>query len=128
MTSALGLCCHLLADILILKLLLSHLNRAQYEGGYKWRDSKKPHTIIGAMVPGPEKLDGFYDVCTIYNYTEPTIAGNVGLVAALVALSVGCATEETLPAFGYRFDEDDMKDAKEMLGEISGKVFAHAKT
>ncbi|GKA32869.1 endoglucanase 25-like protein [Tanacetum coccineum] len=93
---------------------------ARYEGGYKLRDSNKPHTIIGEMVAGPEKLNGFYDVCTIYNYTEPTIAGNVGLVAALVALSVGCATEETLPAFGYRFDEDDMKDAKEMLGELSG--------
>ncbi|GJY06812.1 cellulase, partial [Tanacetum coccineum] len=118
-TSALGLCCHLLADTLILKLLLSHSNRARYEGGYKWRDSNKPYTIIGAMVAGPEKLDGFYDVRTIYNYTEPTIAGNIGLIAALVALS-GCATKETLPSFGAdQFDEDDLKDAKEMSGKIS---------
>ncbi|GKC19769.1 hypothetical protein Tco_1021919, partial [Tanacetum coccineum] len=68
---------------------------------------------------GPEKLDGLYDVRTIYNYTEPTIAGNIGLVAALVALS-GCATKETLPSFGAdQFDEDDLKDAKEMSGKIS---------
>ncbi|MFS7978803.1 putative cellulase [Helianthus anomalus] len=66
-------------------------NKVKYncKGGYKWRDSKKPnpHTIIGAMVAGPDKHDGFHDVRTNYNYTEPTLAGNAGLVAALVALS-----------------------------------------
>ncbi|KAD6795513.1 hypothetical protein E3N88_06409 [Mikania micrantha] len=36
---------------------------------------------------GPDKHDGFHDVRTNYNYTEPTLAGNAGLVAALVALS-----------------------------------------
>nr|GEW16184.1 endoglucanase 25-like [Tanacetum cinerariifolium] len=66
-------------------------NKVKYncKGGYKWRDSRKPnpHAIIGAMVAGPDKHDGFHDVRTNYNYTEPTIAGNAGLVAALVALS-----------------------------------------
>ncbi|XP_026433542.1 endoglucanase 25-like, partial [Papaver somniferum] len=59
------------------------------EGGWKWRDTKKPdpNTIIGAMVGGPDKHDGFRDVRSSYYYTEPTLAGNAGLVAALVALS-----------------------------------------
>ncbi|CAL9100014.1 unnamed protein product [Musa acuminata var. zebrina] len=59
------------------------------KGGWKWRDTKKPNpnTIIGAMVAGPDKHDGFHDIRTNYNYTEPTLAGNAGLVAALVALS-----------------------------------------
>ncbi|MED6193714.1 hypothetical protein PIB30_022010 [Stylosanthes scabra] len=58
-------------------------------GGWKWRDSKKPNpnVIVGAMVGGPDKLDGFNDLRSNYNYTEPTLAGNSGLVAALVALS-----------------------------------------
>uniref|UniRef100_A0A7N0TY01 Endoglucanase n=1 Tax=Kalanchoe fedtschenkoi TaxID=63787 RepID=A0A7N0TY01_KALFE len=43
--------------------------------------------LVGAMVVGPDKHDGFRDVRSNYNYTEPTIAGNAGLVAALVALS-----------------------------------------
>jgi endoglucanase len=59
------------------------------KGGWKWRDSKKPNpnTIVGAMVAGPDRHDGFKDVRTNYNYTEPTLAGNAGLVAALVSLS-----------------------------------------
>ncbi|RZC66016.1 hypothetical protein C5167_009708 [Papaver somniferum] len=66
-------------------------NKIKYtcEGGWKWRDTKKPdpNTIIGAMVGGPDKHDGFRDVRSSYYYTEPTLAGNAGLVAALVALS-----------------------------------------
>ncbi|KAJ4764664.1 Endoglucanase [Rhynchospora pubera] len=63
------------------------------KGGWKWRDSKKPNpnTLVGAMVAGPDRHDGFKDVRTNYNYTEPTLAGNAGLVAALVSLS-GVAT------------------------------------
>ncbi|KAJ8484586.1 hypothetical protein OPV22_017071 [Ensete ventricosum] len=59
------------------------------KGGWKWRDTEKPNpnTIVGAMVAGPDRHDGFRDVRTNYNYTEPTLAGNAGLVAALVALS-----------------------------------------
>lgn len=66
-------------------------NRVKYncKGGWKWRDTNKPNpnTLVGAMVAGPDKNDGFRDVRTNYNYTEPTLAGNAGLVAALVALS-----------------------------------------
>nr|GMD47348.1 endoglucanase 25-like [Ipomoea batatas] len=66
-------------------------NKIKYKctGGWKWRDSKKPNrnTIVGAMVAGPDKDDDFHDVRSYYNYTEPTLAGNAGLVAALVALS-----------------------------------------
>ncbi|KAF3965682.1 hypothetical protein CMV_010145 [Castanea mollissima] len=58
-------------------------------GGWKWRDTSKPNpnTLVGAMAAGPDKHDGFHDVRTNYNYTEPTLAGNAGLVAALLALS-----------------------------------------
>lgn len=66
-------------------------NKVKYncKGGWKWRDTKKanPNTIVGAMVAGPDRHDGFQDVRTNYNYTEPTLAGNAGLVASLVALS-----------------------------------------
>ncbi|KAL5704771.1 cellulase [Ranunculus cassubicifolius] len=66
-------------------------NRVKYncKGGWKWRDSSKPNPniLVGAMVAGPDRMDGFRDVRTNYNYTEPTLAGNAGLVAALVALS-----------------------------------------
>lgn len=66
-------------------------NRVKYncKGGWIWRNRNKPNpnTIVGAMVAGPDKNDGFRDVRTNYNYTEPTLAGNAGLVAALVALS-----------------------------------------
>ncbi|PKU77418.1 endoglucanase 10 [Dendrobium catenatum] len=57
--------------------------------GWKWRDTKKPnpYTLVGAMVAGPDRHDGFKDERTNYNYTEPTLAGNAGLVAALVSLS-----------------------------------------
>lgn len=59
------------------------------KGGWKWRDTKKPNPniIVGAMVAGPDHHDGFKDVRKNYNYTEATLAGNAGLVAALVALS-----------------------------------------
>ncbi|KAJ4838636.1 hypothetical protein Tsubulata_004229 [Turnera subulata] len=64
------------------------------KGGLKWRDSRKkdPNTIVGAMVAGPGKRGYFRDYRADYNYTEPTIAGNAGLVAALVALSGGNAS------------------------------------
>lgn len=59
--------------------------------GYKWRDSPNPnpHVLTGAMVGGPDKFDRFNDARNNYNQTEPTIAGNAGLVAALIALSNG---------------------------------------
>ncbi|KAL3654006.1 Endoglucanase 12 [Castilleja foliolosa] len=58
-------------------------------GGWRWRDAKSsnPNTITGAMVGGPDRFDKFRDVRTNYSYTEPTVAGNAGLVAALVSLT-----------------------------------------
>ena len=58
-------------------------------GGWKWRDSRNPNpnNITGAMVGGPDQFDQFRDVRSNYSYTEPTLAGNAGLVAALVSLT-----------------------------------------
>ncbi|XVF40843.1 hypothetical protein PTKIN_Ptkin01aG0149000 [Pterospermum kingtungense] len=58
-------------------------------GGWKWRDTPNanPHNITGAMVGGPDRFDHFRDVRTNYNYTEPTLAGNAGLIAALASLT-----------------------------------------
>lgn len=58
-------------------------------GGWKWRDTRNnnPNTINGAMVAGPDRFDQFKDVRANYSYNEPTLAGNAGLVAALVSLT-----------------------------------------
>ncbi|MCL7045966.1 hypothetical protein MKW94_021043 [Papaver nudicaule] len=57
--------------------------------GLKWRNNpnSNPNNITGAMVGGPDRFDVFHDVRTNYSYTEPTLAGNAGLVAALVSLT-----------------------------------------
>ncbi|CAH9080588.1 unnamed protein product [Cuscuta epithymum] len=57
--------------------------------GWKWRDTREPNpnNIIGAMVGGPNRFDQFQDLRTSYKYTEPTLVGNAGLVAALVSLT-----------------------------------------
>ncbi|GJU82508.1 probable tRNA N6-adenosine threonylcarbamoyltransferase [Tanacetum coccineum] len=62
-----------------------------------------------AFVPmeGPDKLDGFYDVRN--NYTEPGIAGNVGSVAALVALSVSIRGRGILLGYGFVLRDDCVK-------------------
>lgn len=56
--------------------------------GFQWLSSGKPNPniIMGAMVGGPDRFDKFQDERTKYSYTEPTLAGNAGLVAALVSL------------------------------------------
>ncbi|KAG2301074.1 hypothetical protein Bca52824_029725 [Brassica carinata] len=61
------------------------------KGGWKWKDSNKqnPNTVQGAMVAATDKEDGFQDVRANSNYTEPTLVGNAGLVAAVVALGEG---------------------------------------
>ena len=40
-------------------------------------DTSKPNPNIhvGAMAAGPDKHDGFHDMCANYNYTEPTVTG-----------------------------------------------------
>ncbi|EXC25312.1 Endoglucanase 7 [Morus notabilis] len=57
-------------------------------GRFKWRDTSNPnpHNITGAMVGGPDQFHRFKDAHSCYN-TEPTLAGNAGLVAALVSLT-----------------------------------------
>ncbi|XP_049388365.1 endoglucanase 21-like [Solanum stenotomum] len=56
--------------------------------GSQWLNSRRenPNTIFGAMVAGPNKDDVFSDKRIKSWFTEPTIASNAGLVAALVAL------------------------------------------
>ncbi|CAN4075723.1 unnamed protein product [Withania somnifera] len=56
--------------------------------GNQWINSRRanPNTISGAMVAGPNKDDVFSDERTRPWFTEPSIASNAGLVAALVAL------------------------------------------
>ncbi|KAF5177851.1 Endoglucanase [Thalictrum thalictroides] len=59
------------------------------KGGWIWFNSTKPNPneIKGAMVGGPYKSDSFRDDRKDYGSTEPTLAGNAGLVAALVSLT-----------------------------------------
>lgn len=59
------------------------------KAGWKWYQNRSPNpnTIIGAMVGGPHNFDEYKDVRSNHNHTEPTIAGNAGLVAALVSLT-----------------------------------------
>ncbi|KAG5246021.1 endoglucanase [Salix suchowensis] len=56
--------------------------------GDRWLYSKdpNPNILYGAMVAGPDKFDNFLDVRDKPWFTEPTIASNAGLVAALIAL------------------------------------------
>ncbi|KAL5075579.1 hypothetical protein RYX36_014563 [Vicia faba] len=56
--------------------------------GKTWLNSKKPNpqVLLGAMVGGPDTNDNFIDQRSNQMFTEPTIASNAGLVAALIAL------------------------------------------
>ncbi|KAL5982626.1 hypothetical protein ACLOJK_016701 [Asimina triloba] len=56
--------------------------------GDRWLYSQtnNPNVLIGAMVGGPDKDDEFLDMRNASRYTEPSISGNAGLVAALIAL------------------------------------------
>lgn len=56
--------------------------------GDQWLNSKEanPNTVVGAMVAGPDKSDGFWDERKQPWFTEPSISSNAGLVAALIAL------------------------------------------
>lgn len=55
--------------------------------GDRWLLSKasNPNILSGAMVAGPDKFDYFSDERERPWFTEPTIASNAGLVAALIA-------------------------------------------
>ncbi|KAJ7965418.1 Endoglucanase [Quillaja saponaria] len=58
------------------------------EEGDKWLNSKDPNpqVLLGAMVAGPDQYDNFVDERNKPWFTEPSMASNAGLVAALVAL------------------------------------------
>ncbi|XP_078435020.1 endoglucanase 12-like [Wolffia australiana] len=58
-------------------------------GGYKWfhASTPDPNVIAGAMVGGPDRFDDYNDLRANHSYTEPAMAGNAGLVAALVSLT-----------------------------------------
>uniref|UniRef100_A0A2N9FU10 Endoglucanase n=1 Tax=Fagus sylvatica TaxID=28930 RepID=A0A2N9FU10_FAGSY len=57
--------------------------------GWKWNNTNNanPSNITGAMVGGPDQFDQFSDLRGHYNNSEPTMARNAGLVAALVSLT-----------------------------------------
>lgn len=58
------------------------------EDGEKWlySDEPNPNILSGAMVGGPDQDDKFLDDRTKLWSTEPSIASNAGLVAALIAV------------------------------------------
>ncbi|XP_028806839.1 endoglucanase 25-like [Neltuma alba] len=58
------------------------------DGGKRWLNSESPNpqVLLGAMVGGPGLRDNFLDDRKQPRFTEPTIANNAGLVAALIAL------------------------------------------
>lgn len=66
-------------------------NRVKYTctGGRRWLKSTKadPNVLTGAMVGGPDWNDNYKDSRTNHGQSEPTMVGNAGLVAALVALT-----------------------------------------
>ncbi|KAE8719536.1 putative LRR receptor-like serine/threonine-protein kinase [Hibiscus syriacus] len=55
--------------------------------GGRWLNSQDPNTktILGPMVAGPDRFDDFSDERDKPWFTEPSIASNAGLVAALIA-------------------------------------------
>lgn len=63
-------------------------NHYSCEEGEKWFRSKdaNPNVVVGAMVGGPNRYDNFADERDKAAFTEPSIASNAGLVAALIAL------------------------------------------
>ncbi|KAK7282636.1 hypothetical protein RIF29_11571 [Crotalaria pallida] len=58
------------------------------DDGKGWLNSKEPNpqVLLGAMVGGPDLHDNFKDERSNQWFTEPNIASNAGLVAALIAL------------------------------------------
>ena len=56
--------------------------------GQRWLNSKdpNPNVLLGAMVAGPDQNDIFLDQRDKPWFTEPTLASNAGLVAALISL------------------------------------------
>lgn len=55
-----------------------------------------PNVLLGATVAGPDQYDNFQDQRAKPWFTEPTVANNAGLVAALIALHDPPRTSESL--------------------------------
>uniref|UniRef100_A0A1D1XCA6 Endoglucanase n=1 Tax=Anthurium amnicola TaxID=1678845 RepID=A0A1D1XCA6_9ARAE len=85
------------------------------EEGKRWRDSEdpNPNILTGALVAGPDKDDEFFDERDLPLYTEATLSGNAGLVAALIAI-----LEHPVPSFG----SDDINGGIDLQG-----IFANLK-
>nr|GEU90637.1 endoglucanase 12-like [Tanacetum cinerariifolium] len=66
--------------------------------GFQWMSSSEPtpNISMGAMVGGPDQFDKFQYERSNSSYTEPTLAGNAGLVAALVSLIPGNGIDSNL--------------------------------
>lgn len=75
--------------------------RYSCEEGWAFRDRNQPnpHILEGAMVGGPDENDLFRDERANSEHNEPTLAGNAGLVGALVALAM--EEEERLGVDAY---------------------------
>ncbi|XP_077214032.1 endoglucanase 25-like [Tasmannia lanceolata] len=73
------------------------------QGGKRWLYSKdpNPNILVGAMVGGPDQYDKFSDKRDEALYTEPTISGNAGLVAALIALHDSPTTNGGIDQIGF---------------------------
>ncbi|KAK1261577.1 Endoglucanase 5 [Acorus gramineus] len=69
------------------------------EGFHRWYDSKQsnPNVLIGALVGGPDKNDGFSDDRSNYEQTEPSLAGNAPLVGVFAKLKSMPYAPETAP-------------------------------
>lgn len=77
--------------------------------GKRWLLSKvgNPNILRGAMVGGPNNDDTFLDRRDEPQYTEPTLAGNAGLVAAIVALHASNYKDLDTTGIFASLDPDD---------------------
>lgn len=77
--------------------------------GKRWLLSKvgNPNILRGAMVGGPNNDDTFLDRRDEPQYTEPTLAGNAGLVAAIVALHASNYKDLDTTGIFANLDPDD---------------------
>ncbi|KAK3229807.1 hypothetical protein Dsin_001688 [Dipteronia sinensis] len=75
--------------------------------GDRWLYSKEPNpnVLLGALVAGPDEFDKFSDERGKPSFTEPSIASNAGLVAALVALHEPPRKSSNSTAFNLGMDQ-----------------------
>nr|QCQ73724.1 endo-(1,4)-beta-D-glucanase [Litchi chinensis] len=75
--------------------------------GDRWLYSREPNpnVLLGALVAGPDVSETFSDERTKPWFTEPSIASNAGLVAALVALHEPPRKSSNSTGFNLGMDE-----------------------